>query len=127
MGCEAVHASCVGLPTAGQRLRAALAQIEPRVAALEATQIALQGEAARTLMEMTRAKADLGRAIVERDAALTTLGEVRLQRDTAVRERDAARTELATSRNKSQPPTQETNPEDGRTAAEIRFSLLELD
>lgn len=125
-GSEAVHASCVGRETALQRMRRALADLEPRIALLKAEQAAQHGETTRSLMEVTRARGDLRRAIAEREQANALLVEVRAQRDAAIRERDAARTELATAR-KSQSPTQEVSEQDERTATEIRFSLLELD
>lgn len=65
----------------------------------------------------------------ERDLAVERETLAVMARDSAVRERDAARAELAKRPVPTQatPPTQTQTESDDRDASEIRFSLLDLD
>lgn len=133
VGHEAVHASCVGLPTINQTLAVRINQFAPRIAALEATATAQQGEATRLLLEQRRLQEELERAISARNEALDLASSAVTARDNALaqvttltRERDAARdaARVATSR----VATPETSPQpDAEDATVIRFGLLEYD
>ncbi len=129
VGCEVVHASCVGRKTIGDTMRQGLASIEPRVATLEAEGAALRGEATRALMEVARARREIAQRHEEWTATHTALGDALRERDAAIQERDRLRAENQALR--ARPPAPTTNDSedhvDNRDPFVVRASLLELD
>lgn len=142
---EVVHRRCIASPTARQTIltRARLTAVEAE-RQREAYRIALQSERAHgenlararaaEATELANLRYALDRMRDERDSVKTRLDLARRERDEAMAARDAARREAALHQTiqaaRADPAPAPEIPvvaKDDRDAAEIRFSLLELD
>ncbi len=129
VGCEVVHAICVGRKTIGDTMREGLARVEARIAALEAEGAALHGEARRAMLDVTRLREELGHRVREEQATLRALDTSNRERDAAIQERDRLRTENQALRARPLAPTANDSEDqvDNRDPFVVRASLLELD
>lgn len=134
-GTEVMHRGCAmsGRETIGQRQQRQLAELQGALVAAQEGErrqtASLQQERRRAANSERSARlADerVDNAGAERDEAVSRQVRAEIARDTAIRERDAARADLA--KRTSVPEVASSTPvDDQQDATMIRFGLLELD